>query len=187
MSTEEILTRFNVLTRSSEVTLAGMLVLGAYPQQFFPQPLIDFTVHPGVRKSMDTEERFSDRTHCDGRIPDAVEPAVKAAMASLKVRHVEQGAVTVAQPKISEMVIREAITNAVAHRNYSFRRQGTQVAMDVYSDRIEISNPGELWGDRTLDNIDDGRSVSRDKILSKILSITPSSSGGGAVGENQGV
>ena len=64
--------------------------------------------------------------------------------------------------------------------------QGQQVAVDVFTDRVEITNPGGLWGDRTLENLRDGRSVSRNPILSQLLSRAPLPGGQGTVSENQG-
>lgn len=182
----EILMRLKALSRGGEATLAGILSLGRYPQEYFPQLFIDVTVHPGVEKSSDPRIRFSDRYECDGRLPDAIDTAVKAVVANLKIRQVERGARVVTEPEIPEMVIREAITNAVMHRDYSYLQQGQQVAVDVYPDRVEIQNPGGLWGDRTLDNIGDGTSVSRNKALAKLLSHTPIASDGGTVAENAG-
>jgi ATP-dependent DNA helicase RecG len=45
-------------------------------------------------------------------------------------------------PELPYDALREAIINAVAHRDY-FQR-GANVMVEVYDDRIEISNPGGL-------------------------------------------
>jgi len=54
---------------------------------------------------------------------------------------------------VSPTAIREALVNAVAHRDYQVRGRGIEVRM--FSDRLEIYSPGELPGFITLDNIVD--------------------------------
>ena len=48
-------------------------------------------------------------------------------------------------------VVREAIVNAVAHRDYAIR--GDDVRVLMFSDRMEIYSPGRLPGHVTLDNL----------------------------------
>lgn len=182
----QILKRLNVLSPDGGVTVAGLLTLGYYPQQFFPQLFVDVAVHPGTEKSAHSSVRFLDRKECDGPIPEAIDVAVSAVLKNLRQRHVEKGTTTVIEYEIPEMVLREAITNAVMHRDYGFRRHGQQVAVNVFADRVEITSPGGLWGDRTLDNIDDGSSMSRNQVLVKLLSHTPRVGAAGVVAENAG-
>ncbi len=186
-SRREILERMNIVLAEGAPTLAGILTFGRYPQQFFPQLFIDVTVHPGSEKSQGhSDVRFLDRRMCDGPIPVAVDDAVRVVFRNLRVRHVERGTGAVDEPEIPRSVIREAICNAVMHRHYGPDVQGQQVAVDVFTDRVEITNPGGLWGDRTLENLRDGRSVSRNPILSQLLSRAPLPGGQGTVSENQG-
>ena len=56
----------------------------------------------------------------------------------------------------------------------------------VYPDRVEVNSPGGLWSDRTVDNIDENRSVSRNPSLANLLSNLPTPSGSMRVAENQG-
>lgn len=169
-SREEILQRIGVM-RGEHPTLAGLLVLGRYPQQFYPQLFIDVVVHPAAQKSASVSgARFLDRRHCDGPLHVAIDDAVSATMKALRVRYREVNGKVIEEPEIPEIAVREAITNAVMHRDYGMYQRGQQVAVDIYPDRVEIISPGGLWADRTVDNIDEGRSVSRNQRLASLLS-----------------
>nr|WP_255443788.1 ATP-binding protein [Tessaracoccus sp. MC1679] len=114
-----------------------------------------------------------------------VAEAVSATLANLKTRRVVRGAVGQDVPEIPPEVLREAIANALVHRDYSPQAVGQQVAVDVYPNRVEISSPGGLWGGVTTDNIHSGQSRSRNDALAKLLTRVPLP-GGGVVVENQG-
>ena len=68
-------------------------------------------------------------------------------------RHVE--AVTGSRreilPEYPQAVLREAIVNAVAHRDYGL--QGSTVDISIWDDRIEIHSPGPLPGHITIENM----------------------------------
>ncbi|WP_234042805.1 ATP-binding protein [Actinomyces weissii] len=168
------------------MSLAGYLTLGLYPQQEFPQLTIDVAVHPHTSKSKDPTVRFLDRKNCDGPLPQAIAEAVQVVMRNLKVRHVVEGSRGADVPEIPEEVLREAIANAVMHRDYSEFVLGEQVAVDVYPDRVEVTNPGGFWGGKTKDNVGDGRSASRNEALVRILRDVPMPDGHSTVCEDNG-
>jgi ATP-dependent DNA helicase RecG len=62
--------------------------------------------------------------------------------------------------------VREAIVNAVAHRDYSIR--GQEIRVLFYSDRMEFYSPGRLPGHVTVDNIVEER-FSRNEVIVQIL------------------
>lgn len=184
--TSAALQRINVLSAEGDATLAGYLTLGLYPQQEFPQLTIDVAVHPHTSKSKDPTVRFLDRRNCDGPLPHAIAEAVQAVMRNLKVRHVVEGSRGVDIPEIPEEVLREAIANAVMHRDYSDFVLGEQVAVDVYPDRVEVTNPGGFWGGKTKENVGDGKSASRNESLVRILRDVPMPDGRSTVCEDNG-
>lgn len=64
-----------------------------------------------------------------------------------------------------EIAIREAVVNAIAHRDYSI--EGTQIDVDIYKDRLEITSPGSWLLDRKVSEFDLRHipSIRRNKII----------------------
>lgn len=182
---EERLKRLNLIDNDGDVIRAGLLVAGAYPQQFFPKLCIDVAVHPGMTKGANGSVRFSDRTMCEGTLGEMIEDAVFGVAKNLRRRSVVNGASRVDELEIPKSVLREAITNALVHRSYNARFDGESVFVDIYDDRIEISNPGGLWG-KSPDNLADGRSCCRNPALMKLMSLAPLSGGLGSAAEGNG-
>lgn len=67
--------------------------------------------------------------------------------------------------------IREALVNAIAHRDYSI--SGTQIDVDIYSDRIEIVSPGSWLLPKSYDDYPAGSipSIRRNSIIAAILDV----------------
>ena len=49
--------------------------------------------------------------------------------------------------------LREAIANAIIHRDYSTNTDGAYIYLRIFDDRIEILNPGGLYGNNRLENL----------------------------------
>lgn len=181
------LARLNVLGDEGEVRVAGMLALGEYPQQFFPRMVIDVALHPGIEKGETfSDDRFLDRTICEGAAVEMIDAAVAAVAKNLRTRSVVRGTRRIDELEIPTEVLRELIANAVVHREYGEYFQGQPVSVDIYADRIEITNPGGLWGGKTLENIADGLSVCRNPLFLRLLMRVGSSEDSGAVVEGNG-
>lgn len=178
--------RVNAVDPGGAPTLAGYLALGVYPQQEFSQLVIDVAAHPGTEKAGDPTVRFLDRQQCDGPLPQAIDDAVRAVLRNLRTRRVVDGTAGTDVPEIPADLLREAITNAVLHRDYSTYARGQQVAVDVYTDRVEVKSPGGFWGDRTKENVAEGYSTSRNESLVQLLRVVPMPDGRSTVAENQG-
>jgi predicted HTH transcriptional regulator len=70
-------------------------------------------------------------------------------------------------PVIPEIAIRELLGNAVIHRDYG--RSDSYTNVDVFSDRIEINNPGGLVGDVTTDRLIDHPARTRNEVLADAM------------------
>jgi ATP-dependent DNA helicase RecG len=64
---------------------------------------------------------------------------------------------------------KEAVVNALVHRDYSFQIQNAYVSVTMFADRIEITNPGVLYGTNKIEKF--GSSNSMESILEKLHTI----------------
>lgn len=183
---EAQMTRLNIIDKQGDVTLAGMLAAGTYPQQFYPKLVVDVAVHPDTEKSSPDGPRFLDRTICEGFLGEVIEESIRAVAKNLRRHSIVEGVGRKEVLEIPEEVLREAITNAVIHREYSPYFTGQSVSVDVFPDRVVITNPGGLWGGKTLSNIADGTSRCRNAVLMRLMSSTPLPSGTGMPAEGGG-
>lgn len=185
---DEKLTRLNITDKQGRVRMAGLLTLGNYPQQFFPRLFIDVTAHAGTEKSSTGVQRFIDREECSGAISEMIEDAVNAVIKNLRVSTFINGVERIEESEIPREVLREAIANAVIHREYHEYFQGQPVSVDISPDRVVVTNPGGLWGGKTLDNIDDGESKCRNAALMQLAQYAPIEANriGAGVVEGQG-
>ena len=71
--------------------------------------------------------------------------------------------------EIPEDAIREAVVNAIAHRDYF--EKGANVQINIFDDRIEITNPGGLVAGLKIEDFG-SKSISRNPLLQSILSKT---------------
>jgi len=78
-----------------------------------------------------------------------------------------KGAVRVVDYPYPEESIREAVVNAVAHRDYTIT--GIDIRVDIYPDRLEIESPGKLPNTLSLESIRLGAKYYRNQILVQYL------------------
>ncbi|WP_158647463.1 ATP-binding protein, partial [Actinoplanes sp. ATCC 53533] len=176
LSTEQVLRRLNVLAEDQEgrlrPTLGGLLALGGYPQQFFPQLNATFVVYPGL-SAQDVPAngpRFLDNRSFDGPIPVIVDEAVTAVLRNTSVRSFVDGAGRTDVYDYPAEAVREAVANALLHRDYSPYSRGTPVQITLYADRLVIANPGGLFGAVTEDDLGgEGVTSTRNSVLAKLL------------------
>jgi ATP-dependent DNA helicase RecG len=170
-------------------SLAGLLSVGRYPQQFFPQLMVSVAAYPHVERGRGGPGgiRFLDSAALGGAIPDMVVDTLQVVQRNLRVVSRVIGAGRLDQWEIEPEVIREAIVNALMHRDYSPQSRGTQVQVDVFPDRVEVSSPGGLFGNVRLEGLgESGTSSSRNQRLAALLQEAGDPLTGRPVAENRG-
>lgn len=170
-------------------SLAGLLALGAYPQQFYPSLGLTFVVYPTPRVGEPGPggERFLDNVDFSGPVPRIVPSVLDRLRRNMRERSIVTGAGRQTLWEYPQTALREAVVNALAHRDLSQMSHGTPVQVQMFPDRMTITNPGGLFGPVTLDRLgEQGLSAARNQLLMKLLEDTPAPGEAGAVAENRG-
>jgi ATP-dependent DNA helicase RecG len=151
-------------------TLGGLLAFGRYPQQFEPQLVITFMQYAGTdeREKGPRGERFLDNQKFDGPIIEMVDQAEAHVMGRIATAARIDGLLRTDIPEYPRPAIREALMNAVAHRDYSGYVRGSQVQVKLFADRLEVHSPGGLFGDVTIETLEERQST-RNRRLMQLL------------------
>lgn len=152
----QMLEMLNV-TRGGIPTLAGIMNFCIYPQGIFPQYSITAVVVPGYEIGDVGEdlERFMDNRRICGTISEMVEEAVGLCKRNMKVKTIIDPDTGRRRDKAEYPLnaVREAVLNALIHRDYSEHTEGTPVQIDFFKDRLEIHSPGNLYGRMTVEQL----------------------------------
>lgn len=170
-------------------SLAGLLSVGAYPQQFFPQLMVSVASYPNADPGEPGPGgiRFLDSAAVGGNVPTMVNDAVQAVLRNLRRASRIVGVGREDIWEIGPEVIREAIVNAVMHRDYSPQARGTQIQVELFPDRLTVTSPGGLFGNVRLETLGDSRtSSSRNARLAALLQEAGDPFTGRPVAENRG-
>lgn len=147
VSPEALLTHLGVLNKG-RLTNAALLLFGQQPQRYLATSEIRCAhFHsPDVRKPIPSQQVYK------GTVFQLVDHAVDFVLSKLALS-VGTRAESVRAPiayEIPKEVVAEAIVNAVAHRDYA---SNASVQVMLFSDRLEVRNPGGLQPPLTLDKL----------------------------------
>ena len=134
-------------------TLTGILIFGREPQHFYPAFTITFVHFAGISTARVSPEDplYLDNREFRGTLPAMIDQARATVLEKLSKRAVMEGFVRQDVLEYPELAYREAIVNAVSHRDYSL--EGSFIQVRLYADRLEVQSPGGLGGHLTVDNI----------------------------------
>ena len=173
VSDDEILELMGV-TSHGVPTLAGLMTFAIYPQTYFPQLCITAVVVPGTEIGVTGEdgERFIDNKRITGPIPDMLKEAVDFVRTNSRTKSVvgEDG-MRHDKDEYPTIAIREAILNALVHRDYSMHTENVPIRIEMYRDRMEIVNSGGLYGKITIDSLGKVRPETRNAALANMLEL----------------
>ena len=173
----------------------GLLLFGLKPNRFLPQAGISAVAYSGTEKGYDAKARATMRGPAVSLFPtpssdpgqplypllprtfseagNAVEAGVIEQALDFVRRNIEvtawieSGGRRLERSDYPLEAVREALVNAVAHRDYTITV--TDIELSIYTDRIEIISPGRLPNTVTVDKMRAGYRASRNELIKEML------------------
>ena len=135
-------------------TLSGLFMFGEYPQGFLPQLFIACVVVPGTKLGDVGElgQRFDDNKRVEGTLDEMLVQTLNFIRRNIGTKVViDKDGKRENIPEYPMKALKEAVANALIHRDYSISRESAYIYVQIYDDRIEIINPGDLYGNNKLE------------------------------------
>ncbi|MDQ2994213.1 MAG: putative DNA binding domain-containing protein [Pseudomonadota bacterium] len=153
------------LIADGKITRAAVILFGKQPESIFPQCLLRLARFKGNDKA-----EFIDNKQVHGNIFKLIRAALSFANMHLPIAgtFTSNSAQRNDQPLFPIPVLREAITNAICHRDYSYI--GGSISMAIYDDRLEIWNYGLLPPGLLIANLGKiNQSIPRNRRIANVL------------------
>ena len=173
LSNDEILNLMGVI-KDGKPTLSGVMCFSKYPQAAYPQLCITAVVVPGTIMGQigSDGERFISNKRIEGTIAEMLDEAVAFVKRNMKEKTIiDDDGKRQDKPEYPIKAVREAVLNALMHRDYSIHTEGAPVRIVMYSDRLEITNEGGLYGRITVDGLGKVHADTRNQTLTHILEV----------------
>ena len=148
--------RLQGMTDHDNPTVVGTLLLCEYPQAFFPQLGITAMVVDGIEFGLANQDgvRFIDNKRIDGTIPQMLEEAISFVRRNTRsATIINNDGKREDRSEYPMKAVREVILNALVHRDYSIHSEDSPIRVVLYSDRLEVENPGGLYGRLTVNDL----------------------------------
>ncbi|NLJ48293.1 MAG: transcriptional regulator [Candidatus Atribacteria bacterium] len=169
------LINIKALSNNEKPTFTGILFFGENPQYYIPYGRIITAYIKGDDISIPP----SDRKDHQGKIPEILEDTMRFFKAYIKEKHTIRDLESENYPEIEDFVLREALVNSIAHRDYTIN---APVRILIYDNRIEFHTPGLLPNTVTIESMKIGgahvlRNPTIYNLLGKIGLVTDVGSG----------
>lgn len=164
---EDILLSLGVAKKNKEalkMTNAGTLFFAKDPQMFFPEAYIT-----AVRYQGNDRYTILDKKDFTGSLLSQIDESLVFVMRHTNVAANFSGLSSGARQDVYDypaIALREAIINAVTHRDYLY--DGAHIFIHIYSEHIDIENPGGLYHGLTIADLGH-RSVRRNRLVADLL------------------
>ncbi|NPV81025.1 MAG: transcriptional regulator [Firmicutes bacterium] len=158
LSLEQVLRNMRLLTKDNNLTLAGMALFGRQPQHFYPH----MAVYSARMEGKDMSGDILDRKDIEGNLESQLLGAEAFIRLHLRERHRIRGFEPERQLELPPEIFREAIINALVHRDYTVR---APLRLLIFDDRVEVHTPGKPPNTVDVEAMKAGIHVPRNPII----------------------
>jgi len=148
------------LLKNERMKNAGVLLFSKRVSRFIRTATITCVLYQGHDKY-----KVLDRKEYEGNLYSNFTDAINYLRSKLNTEFIIKGGPREERLELPEEALREALLNAIAHRDY-YSTGNIQVS--VFKDRVEIDNPGGLFGRMKVDDLF-GRSLPRNPLLFDLM------------------
>lgn len=150
----DLMKEIGALDNQGRATVSGILLFSEYPQHWLPQSGVVFAKFVGkTPRGENGLAGYTRREELTGPLPRLIENTWNLIWSEMAVGAVVKGLEREDTTEYPQFAVREAIVNAICHRDY--RLKGRRIEIRMYSDRLEVISPGGLPGFITVENIVD--------------------------------
>ena len=153
---DEKILQLQGITDHGKPTVAGIMMLGEYPQAYFPQLSVTAMVVDGtaVGELGKNGERFIDNQRIEGTLSQMLEGTLAFIRRNIRnATVVDEDGRRADKSEYPMVAVREIILNALIHRDYSIHTDHSPIRVVLYRDRMEVENPGGLYGRITINDL----------------------------------
>lgn len=162
------------IVKNGLLTITGLMLFGEYPQEFFPQLSVTAMAVQGraIGELGKDNERFIDNRRIEGTIPQMLEDALSFIRRNMKIKTIiNKDGVRADKYEYPLVAVREIVLNALIHRDYSIHTERSPIRLVMYDDRLELENPGGLYGRITVNDLGKVAADTRNPYMAGALEI----------------
>ena len=165
--------RFLNMVVDGKPTIVCTLLFSLYPQMFYPNYTVNAMAVMGYEKGDVAPDgaRFIDNRRIEGTLEDMLDDTMRFLLKNMRVETIIDS-VSGKRTDRNEypiIALREAVLNALIHRDYSIHTQAMPIEIIMYKDRLEIKNPGGLYGRLTIDKLGKVQPDTRNPVLARAM------------------
>lgn len=167
-----LLKNSGILTGEGFASIVGLIMFGKrnsgavppihYTQKFLPQSGVAYAHYAGN----EITDELLDSAHFEGTAPDLVEKITEKILLRLATPSKIEGLKREEKIPLPRKVLREALVNAVIHRDYSLP---SKIRVFQFDNRLEVFSPGGLPNSVTIEKMKVSYSIHRNPLIVKFM------------------